>query len=72
MIIADDRTVHANYQVHFEHWCGHEGCKRWGSLEKTQPRENRVALHGAPGGRRVGEAFIFFGYLADASNLVAA
>lgn len=31
--MSDDRTAtHPAAPVHFEHWCEHPGCKKWGGL----------------------------------------
>jgi hypothetical protein len=32
----DTRHVHPNAPVHFEHWCGHEGCAKWGAFGKER------------------------------------
>lgn len=24
--------------VHFDHWCGHDDCKRWGSFGRERPQ----------------------------------
>lgn len=34
--MSDERLIHPNSPVHFEHWCGQEGCKRWGSFGKDR------------------------------------
>jgi hypothetical protein len=36
--MSDDRMVHPNSPVHFEHWCDYDGCKRWGSFGKERSR----------------------------------
>jgi hypothetical protein len=45
--MSDDVQIHPNSPVDFEHWCGHEGCIKWGSFrERARPRPDRVALPG--------------------------
>jgi hypothetical protein len=34
--MSDDRMIHPNSPVHFEHWCGHPGCAKWGSFGKER------------------------------------
>jgi hypothetical protein len=34
--MTDDRMVHPNSPVHFEHWCDHPGCTKWGSFGKER------------------------------------
>jgi len=38
MMTDDTIGTHPNSPVHFEHWCGHEGCKKWGSFGKDRGR----------------------------------
>ncbi len=37
--MTDDKTnAHPNSPVHFDHWCGHDGCTKWGSFGKERSR----------------------------------
>lgn len=41
--VADDRTdTHPAAPVHYEHYCEHEGCNRWGSLGFSRSRSEPV------------------------------
>jgi hypothetical protein len=52
----DTRHIHPNSPVHSEHWCGHEGCTKWGSFGKERGGgSNRMALLGTPGNRLFAE-----------------
>ncbi len=35
----ETRPIHPNSPVHFEHWCRHDGCTKWGSFGKERGRE---------------------------------
>jgi hypothetical protein len=37
--MTDDRMVHPNAPVHFEHLCYHPGCTKWGSFGKERNRD---------------------------------
>ncbi|WP_060511682.1 MULTISPECIES: hypothetical protein [unclassified Rhizobium] len=46
--MSDDRMVHPNSPVHFEHWCDYDGCKRRGSFGIERSRaitERRCMEH---------------------------
>ncbi|WP_455273657.1 hypothetical protein [Rhizobium herbae] len=35
--MTDDKIhIHPNSPVHFEHWCGHDSCTKWGSFGKQR------------------------------------
>ena len=50
----ETRPIHPNSPVHFEHWCRHDGCTKWGSFGKERGRETEWRCMGAPGDLTIG------------------
>jgi hypothetical protein len=38
-MIDDKIHIHPYSPVHFEHWCGHDSCTKWGSFGKERHGE---------------------------------